>query len=121
MEATSTQPNSHARIATAVRFTLEHDHSLTDGERNALRQVLRDRQDLDELTALARSGGLGEEQLDDLVDAAVGQYASTVNSEGLEAQLAMLLAALGSERARGVLDSVMEEAATSRLRVGAAR
>jgi hypothetical protein len=121
METATTQPEGRARIAAAVRFTLDHDARLTGRERQAFHQLLSDQQDIDALTALARAAGLGEEQLDELVDAAVGQYASMINSTGLEAQLAMLLAALGGERARRVLDSVMEEAANSRLRVGASR
>jgi hypothetical protein len=121
MDATTTHPEGRALLAAAIQFTLAHEQPLTDDERQVLRQLLGDQRHLDSLTARVREAGLGEEQLDDLVDAAVDQYASTVNSTGLGAQLAMLLAALGRERTTRVLDNLIEETTNSRVRVGASR
>lgn len=121
MYPTPASPDRRALIAEAIRYTLEHDHTLTDPQRHGYRHLINDQEELDALTNLASTAGIEEEALDELVEATASQHASTVNSSGLQAQLAVLLATLGAPRARRVLDTVIEETANSRVRIRAAR
>jgi hypothetical protein len=111
--------DNHQRLATALDYYLEHALAPDDPERGAYQQLRDEQRETDAAAARllreVEQAGLAELDLDELVYDC-DQRASNINNQGLEAQVAFIVEALGAKGAESELRKLISEcphAATS--------
>jgi hypothetical protein len=106
--------DKHRRLSTALDYYLTHALAPDDPERGAYKELRDEQHETGAATSrLLREAGLAELDLDELVHDC-DQRASNINNQGLEAQVAFIVDALGVKGAESELLKLIPTASGER-------